>query len=126
MSEEINKDILVALKALLYIRDNPHRLTYGIVHPVEDFARKAIERAEFRPESGKVKINGVPEGWYDDIKEKRSPHPLALLSAACENQGRHGVLSDYGIQPADLEAYFEQTALADGAPSPEASVNPKP
>lgn len=125
MSEELNRDVLIALKALLWIRDNPQRLTYGITLPVEEFARQAIERAELREENTKVKINGVPEGWYDDIKNKRAPHPLALMSAACENRGKPGVLSDYGIEPADLDAYFEQTAFAETV-SVAASTAPKP
>jgi hypothetical protein len=126
MSDEINKDILVALKALLWVRDNPHRLTYGITTPVEDFARQVIERVEFRPQNTSVKLNGVPEGWYDDVKEKRAVHPLALMAAVCENHGKHGVFDGYGIEPADLEAYFEQTALAETGPSPDRPVQPQP
>jgi hypothetical protein len=126
MSEDINRDILVALKALLWIKDNPHGLTYGITDPVQDFARRTIERAEFREENRNIAFNGVPEGWYDDVKEKTSPHPLALLASACEARGKSGVLSDYGIVPADLDAYIERTAIS-GEPSVAASPSsPKP
>ena len=114
MSDELNRDLLIALKALLYIKDNPNGayLTYGLIDPVIDFARNTIERAEMRPHEKTYKINGVPEGWYDDIKSGKSPNPLALLQAAYLEKGNPDVFRDYGIKTADLDAYLNTTAIS--------------
>ena len=125
MSDEIQKDLLIALKALLYVVDHRSRLTHGVVSRAEDFARAAIDRAELRDENKNMKFGGVPAGWYGDVYAGHAAEPLALLAAALETRDPT-VLFDIDVEPADLDAYFGQTALADPSPAEQASVNAKP
>lgn len=124
MSEDLNRDLLIALKALLYVNDHSSRMSYAVIDPVDGFVRDVIERAELRPSSkGVIRHNSIPEGWYDDVKNNASPSPLALLAAAHEANGNHPILTSFRLPEVDLEDYISKTALA---PAPATPSSPRP